>query len=103
MNGITLHSTATSNTNILHVCHLCFQRKEGFDVEPSRVAQIVEPNLDMNRPTSGNDDSICQTQCGSGSWCKQDNHCHGCEDIACGTPPGPDPGPGPASNATTIK
>ena len=80
---------------IFCVCHFCFNYKEGFDVEPSRVAQIVETNLDMNQPTSGNDDSICQTQCGSGSWCKQDNHCHGCENIACGTQPGPDPGPGP--------
>ena len=45
---------------IFCICYLCFQRKEGFDLEPSRVAQIVEPNLDMNQPTSGNEDSICQ-------------------------------------------
>ena len=80
---------------IFCVCHFCFNYKEGFHAERSRVAQIVETNLDMNHSTSGNDDSICQTQCGSGSWCKKDKHCHGCENIACGTQPGPDPGPTP--------
>jgi hypothetical protein len=73
--------------------------KEGF-ISPSRVAEIVEKRLDMDQSSANNDDSICQTKCGSGSWCKQDKHCHGCEDIACGTQPDPGPSPTPSPTPT---
>jgi hypothetical protein len=73
--------------------------KEGF-ISPSRVAEIVEKRLDMDQSSTNNDDSICQTKCGSGSWCKQDKHCHGCEDIACGTQPDPGPSPTPSPTPT---
>jgi len=61
--------------------------KESFE-SPSRVTEIVEKH------------NTCQTQCGAASWCKEDKHCHGCEDITCGTQPDPGPPPTPTPTPT---